>query len=136
MSCIVWTYFHSLAFVRKNYNRINYMKYIIMSNNDPLLIVNSEKDAIEYVESVVAGFVANDEQHIPRIHYVKCKSESDFAMFPSMPSLGKGLWVGSLLALYVINLVAFLMEDSMKSGICMLMCLMTLFETTRRNDKK
>lgn len=111
------------------------MKFIIMSNNEPLLIVNSEQDAEEYVQEIEARFASEGTSRHPRIHAVKCKCESDFAMFPRLPSVGKAVWIGSLLALYTINLAAFLMDDSMKSGFCMLMCLMTLFETTRRIDK-
>lgn len=113
------------------------MKYIVMSNSDPLLIVNSENDAFDYVESIKAGFLANGEKP-PRIHYVKCKNESDFSMLPSCPSLSKMAWVLFWLALFVANAVPFLMEDSMKNGICMLICLMFLLKTNRsdKNERK
>lgn len=108
------------------------MKYIVMSNADPLLIVDSEKDAIEYVESIVAGFVANNEHDHPRIHYVKCKSESDYAMLPM--SFPKMLWMLFWIVLYVINAYGLLVEDSMKSGFCMMICLLMILATI--NHKK
>lgn len=108
------------------------MKYVVMSNNDPLLIVDSEKDAIEYAESIVAGFVANNEQP-PRIHYVKCKSESDYAMQPA--SLPKILWILFWIVLYIMNAYGLLVEDSMKSGFCMMICLLMILDTIKHKKE-
>lgn len=108
------------------------MKYIVMSNADPLIIVDSEKDAIEYVESIVAGFAANNERP-PRIHYVKCKNESDFANNPA--PIFKMLWMLFWIVLYIINAYGLLVEDSMKSGFCMIISLLMILATIKHKKE-
>lgn len=104
------------------------MKYIVMTNADPFIIVDSEKDAIECVELLVAEFEANNEQ-LPCIHYVKCKNASDFANNP--PSIFKMLWMLFWIVLYIINAYGLLVEDSMKSGFCMIICLLMILATIK-----